>query len=314
MDIAIMLEGQDGLNWPRLERIARTVEDAGFAGLYRSDHFTNPDGPQLDSLELWMSLAWLASQTTRIDFGPLVAPVSFRDPVMMARMALQLGELSGGRLTLGVGAGWQEREHTMFGYDLLGVPERMARFEEALEVMTRLVRSDAPVDFAGRFYTLRAAKLLPRPQAGNTPPIAIGGNGEKRTLPLVARYADEWNAVFINIERLTALNASLDALLNEQGRVPGDVRRSLMTQVVYGQDEAKLQARLRNEDSSAGELQARGIVVGTGAAVVEQLGRLAETGLQRVMLQWLDLDDTDGLEALANDVLPHFPSEKAVKR
>src|SRR5918998_2092242 len=111
IEVAIMLEGQMGLNWTRLERIARAVEELGFVGLYRSDHFTNPNPPDEDSLELWLSLGWLASHTERIEFGPLVSPVSFRDPVMTARMAIQVDNLSNGRLTLGVGAGWQEREH-----------------------------------------------------------------------------------------------------------------------------------------------------------------------------------------------------------
>ncbi|MCB0081201.1 MAG: LLM class flavin-dependent oxidoreductase, partial [Caldilineaceae bacterium] len=134
MDIAIMLEGQHGLNWPRWQRIVRAVEDLGFAGLYRSDHFTNPSPPDLDSLELWISLAWLASHTSRIEFGSMVSPVSFRHPVWTARMAKDVDNLSGGRLILGVGAGWQEREHANFGFDLLEVPERFARFEEGLEV------------------------------------------------------------------------------------------------------------------------------------------------------------------------------------
>lgn len=115
LEIAIMIEGQNGLNWPRWQRIVRLVEDLGFAGLYRSDHYTNASPPDLDSLELWVSLTWLAAHTKRIEFGPLVTPVSFRHPTMTARMAAAVDDLSGGRLTLGVGAGWQEREHTNYG-------------------------------------------------------------------------------------------------------------------------------------------------------------------------------------------------------
>src|SRR5512141_2707618 len=119
MEIAIMIEGQDGLNWPRWMRLVRAVEDLGFAGLYRSDHFTNAQGPEKDSLELWLSLTWLAANTRRIEFGPLVTPVSFRHPVFTARWGLQVDDLSNGRLRLGVGAGWQQREHHAFGFDLL---------------------------------------------------------------------------------------------------------------------------------------------------------------------------------------------------
>ena len=119
LDVAIMIEGQDGLNWQRWQRLAAAAEDLGFAGLYRSDHFTNPTGPHLDALDLWTSLTWLAGHTTRIEFGPMVSPVSFRNPVVTAWTAAAVDDLSGGRLQLGLGAGWQEREHRSFGFELL---------------------------------------------------------------------------------------------------------------------------------------------------------------------------------------------------
>lgn len=296
-----MIEGQDGLNWPRFQRIARAVEELGFVGLYRSDHFTNSEPPDLDSLELWVSFTWLASHTQRIAFGPMVSPVSFRDPVFTARMAKDVDDLSGGRLVLGVGAGWQEREHTNFGYDLLDVKGRMARFEEGLEVITRLLRSDEPVSFSGDFYRLHEAVLLPRPARPGGPPLLIGGNGERRTLPLVARYADEWNGVFLPAARYAELNGKLSALLEKEGRDPAHVRRSLMTQVVFGRNDAEVKAKLQGQ--SAADLQAEGIVVGTGDVVQEQLTTLEAAGVQRVMLQWPDLDDLDGLAGLAEAVL-----------
>ena len=154
IEVAIMIEGQNGLNWPRWQRIAQAVEELGFAGLYRSDHYTNANPPDMDLLELWVSLTWLASHTRRIEFGPLVTPVSFRHPTMTARMAAAVDDLSGGRLVLGLGAGWQEREHTNYGWDLLDVDGRFARFEEGLEVITRLLRSDTPVDFSGVYFKL----------------------------------------------------------------------------------------------------------------------------------------------------------------
>ncbi len=306
MDIAIMIEGQNGLNWPRWQRIARAVEDLGFAGLYRSDHYTNASPPDLDSLELWVSLTWLATNTQRIEFGPLVSPVSFRHPTMTARMAAAVDDLSGGRLTLGVGAGWQEREHRNYGWELLDIPERFRRFEEGLEVITRLLRSDHPVDFSGRYFRLREAILLPRPQRPGGPPILVGGNGRLRTLPLAARYADAWNAVYLPADRFTALNVTLDELVVANGRQPGDVHRSLMTGLIFGHDTADVQRKLNARGRTAAQMRGLGVIVGTGAEVVEQLSTLAEAGVQRVMLQWLDLDDLDGLEALAHAVLPHF--------
>jgi alkanesulfonate monooxygenase SsuD/methylene tetrahydromethanopterin reductase-like flavin-dependent oxidoreductase (luciferase family) len=224
---------------------------------------------------------------------------------MTARMAGAVDDLSGGRLTLGLGAGWQEREHHNYGWDLLDIPGRFARFEEGLEIITRLLHRDTPFDFSGQFYQLHEAILLPRPQRADGPPVLIGGNGAQRTLPLVARYADEWNAVFRPAAKIAELSSQLDGLLEQNGRRADEVRRSLMTELVFGRDEAEVQRKLRGRES-AEELRQMGRVVGTPAEIVEQLGRLSEVGVQRVMLQWLDLDDLDGLEAMAQTVLPQL--------
>jgi F420-dependent oxidoreductase-like protein len=304
LEIAIMIEGQNGLNWESWQRMARAVEELGFVGLYRSDHYTNANPPDQDSLELWVSLAWLASHTTRIAFGPLVTPFSFRHPTMTARMASAVDDLSGGRLTLGLGAGWQEREHANFGWELLEPKRRFRRFEEGLQIVTRLLRSDVPVTFAGDFYRLNDAVLLPRPK--RQIPILVGGSGEKRTLPLVARYADEWNANFQTPANYARLNTLLDELLSTSSTEPRVLRRSLMTGCVFGKDDAALQSKITARGRSVEQLRERGIVVGNTSQVVEQLGEIAEAGAQRMMLQWLDLDDMDGLEKLAKDVMSQF--------
>src|SRR5690606_8323429 len=161
-------------------------------------------------------------------------PVSFRHPTMTARMAAAVDDLSGGRLHLGLGAGWQEREHNLFSHDLLDVPARFARFEEGVQVVTRLLESDEPVEYQGEYYTLRGATLLPRPQRPGGPPILIGGNGPKRSLPMAARYAEEWNGVYLTPRRITELNSRLDELLTAEGRRPEDLRRSMMTGPVFG--------------------------------------------------------------------------------
>jgi F420-dependent oxidoreductase-like protein len=306
LDLAIMIEGQDGLTWERWKRIARAVEDLGFTGLHRSDHYTNAGPPDKASLELWVSLTWLASHTERIDFGPLVSPASFRHPSITARMAAAVDDLSGGRLILGLGAGWQEREHRIFGLDLLDVPARFDRFEEYLEVVTRLLQSNDPVSFDGEFYTIRDAILLPRPQRPGGPPIVVGGNGPRRTLPLTARFADWWNGVHITAARFAELNARLDTLLEDEGRAPNDVHRTLMTQVIFGRDDAEVASKLAEKGRTAAEAKASGLIVGTASAVVDQLGELAEAGAERIMFQWLDQDDLDGLEALAHGVLPQI--------
>ena len=289
LEIAIMIEGQNGLNWPRWQNLAAAVEDLGFAGLYRSDHFTNADAPDKDSLECWTSLTWLASHTKRIEFGPLVSPVSFRNPALTARMAAAVDDLSGGRLTLGLGAGWQEREHHLFGFDLLDTKSRFARFDEGLEVITRLLKSPQPVSFEGSYYQLRDASLLPRPQRPGGPPLLVGGNGEKRTLRMAARYAEEWNAVFQTPAGFKHLSARLDEWLDDEGRQPEAVRRSMMTGIRFAQSQAELESKLHGH--SLEELRGRGMIVGVGPEILPQLAELEQAGVQRVMLQWMDLDD-----------------------
>ena len=227
-------------------------------------------------------------------------------------MAAAVDDLSDGRLTLGLGAGWQEREHANFGWDLLDIPGRFRRFEEGLQVIIHLLNSDTPVDFQGDYYHLHDALLLPRPARPGGPRILVGGNGAHRTLPLAARYAQEWNAVYLTAEQHGPLNDQLDALLQQAGRQKSDVRRSMMVGCVFGQDEADLKQKVdRRTGGKRDVLQLRqhGVVAGTAPEVVEQLGRLAEAGLQRVMLQWLDLEDLDGLEGLARAVIPVFPSQ-----
>ncbi len=303
LEIAIMLEGQNGLTWPHWQKIAEVVEGAGFAGLYRSDHFTNADAPDKDSLECWTSLTWLASHTRRIEFGPLVSPFSFRHPVMLARTALAVDDLSGGRLTLGMGGGWQEREHTLFGLDLLDKKERFARFEEGLEVVTRLLKSAEPATYEGKYFQLRGAALLPRPGRPKGPKLLVGGNGEKKTLALAARYADEWNAVFLPTEELRRKNAVLDGYLRDLGRKVKSVKRSMMTGLRFGRTKKELEEQLERGSHPAEELRQRGLVVGTGEEIKEQLKGLEKSGLQRVMLQWLDLDNVKGLEVLGKAIL-----------
>lgn len=303
LEIAIMLEGQNGLNWARWQNIARLVEDAGFVGLYRSDHFTNMNPPDKDSLELWVSLTWLASNTKRIEFGPLVTPVSFRHPALTARMAAAVDDLSGGRLTLGLGAGWQEREHHLFGFDLMYPKPRFDRFDEGLQVITGLLNNDSPLSFDGTFYQLHEATLLPRPLRPGGPRILIGGNGPKRTPDFVARFAHEWNAMFLAPDGFQEANQRIDIALQHANRDIKSVRRSMMTGCVFGHNDASFKQKLEARGRSAEELRQRGVVLGSASEVKEQLQKLEEVGLQRIMLQWLDLDDLAGLEALAKAVL-----------
>lgn len=304
--IGIMIEGQDGLNWPRWKRILQTAEDCGYQCVFRSDHFTNASGPDKDSLEVWISLAYAASHTQRIEFGPLVTPISFRHPAMNLRYATAVDDLSGGRLVYGLGAGWQDREHQKFGLAFHDFSTRFRMLEEALELTARLLRSDASCDFQGEFYQLDDAILLPRPARPGGPPILIGGSGPRKTLPLAAKYAAEWNAAFISRDTYQERKARMAECLQQQGRAADDIKHSLMTRVTYRPTEAQLDAHLHENGLDAAELKARGLIVGTRSEVVDQLGQWVEAGVERFMLQWIELDDMENLELLARDVLPQF--------
>lgn len=315
VELSIAVEGLFGLTWPQWKRLVRTVEDLGFHGLYISDHFILPEPPDEPSLEMIVALTWLADHTERVRFGPRVSPVSFRDPVMLARQATALDDLSDGRMSLGLGTGWMEREHAMFGYDLGDMPKRFGRFEEALEVITRLLRCDEPVSFDGRFFRLQDA-MLPPPRRPGGPEIAIGGSGPKRTLPLVARFADSWNAQVITSAQVRERSAMLDEMLISESRQPEDVRRVLNVSVVCWRTPDELDTRLRggrrfpplrnlSNEEIVEQMRAWPAPVGTPEQVVEQIHAFAAAGLDEIELKWLDADDIEGLEVLAREVLPH---------
>lgn len=208
------------------------------------------------------------------------------------------------RARLGLGAGWQEREHRGYGFELLETGPRFRRFEEALQVVTILLKSESPSSFDGDFYHLADALLLPRPARRGGPPIVIGGNGPKRTLPLAARYADEWNSVYTTAERFVELSATLDDLLDREGRARSAVRRTLMTRVVIGNNDAEAEAKFGGDVDAA---RARGQLIGGPERLLDRLRELEAAGVQRLMAQWLDMDDIAGLELIADRVFPSLP-------
>jgi len=304
IDVALMIEGQDGLDWPRWKRLAEAADTLGFAGLYRSDHFTNPEGPYKNALEMWISFSYLAAETKRIEFGPMVSPVSFRNPVVSAWSAAAVDDLSGGRFHMGLGAGWQEREHRNFGFDLLELNERFVRFEEGVQVVKLLLQSEEPVALDGTYFHLEDAVLLPRPTRKGGPPIVIGGNGEKRTMPLAAKYADEWNAVFVTPDRFRELSAHLDTLLEKEGRAPTSMRRTLMHRITVGASDADVKRKTEGVDVDG--MKSRGALIGTPNEIAEKLLGFDAAGVQRIMGQMQDMTDLDGVELLATKVLPQL--------
>jgi F420-dependent oxidoreductase-like protein len=305
MQIGLMVEGQAGLTWQRWLTLLAAAERLGFAFVFRSDHFTEASGPHQESLECWVSLTAAATATQRIEFGSMVSPVTFRHPALLARMAAAVDDLSGGRLVFGVGAGWQEREHRAFGIPFYDFPTRYAMFENALDVMLRLLRSDDPVTVQGKYFSLEDAILLPRPVRKT--PILIGGNGITRTLPLAARFADEWNGVFIDAHTFKERSELLNKLCEGVARDPKTIRRSLMTRVDFFIDDAEQAAYLAQHKTTLEQLRGGGrIIAGTASTVIDQIRAYEQSGCERIMLQWLELDDLARLEAMARAILPAF--------
>jgi alkanesulfonate monooxygenase SsuD/methylene tetrahydromethanopterin reductase-like flavin-dependent oxidoreductase (luciferase family) len=315
MRVAITIESWMGLTWSLWKEMVPELESMGFAGIFRCDHFPMGVPAATASLELITSLTYLAEHTRKVDFGSLVAPLSVRDPVMLARQAMSLNDLSGGRMVLGVGSGWQEVEHTVFGYNLGDTKTRFDRLAEGLEVITSLVRDELPVNFEGHFYKLQNARLLPRPQQPTR--ILVGGNGPKRTLPLVARYADLWNCQVASAETFRERSTQLDQLILDSGRQPSDVKRTVMIPVYVWrtqQEFDRMMELLRNIPLTAnvtaeeftGWIASMNGLMGTPDQVVEHMQAYADAGADLLVVQWLNLNDWAGLEMLAREVLPHF--------
>lgn len=321
VELSVSVEGLFGLTWPDWKRIVPTVEDLGFSGLYLPDHVGLTESPHYPSPELIVALTYLADHTERVRFGPMVSPLAVRDPVILARQAAALDDLSNGRMILGLGTGWAENELTMFGYVLGDVPMRVARLEEGLEVITRLLHSESPVSFEGRFFRLQEAELPPPRRTGG-PPIMIGGSGPRRTLPLVARFADVWNTQVIGPDQVRERSALLDELLKAVGRPPEAVRRTHNVPVVCWRTPAELEARLRgirrlpswrglSTEEMLVNLRAWPALVGTPEEIISQIHEYESIGISEVSMQWAAMDDIEGLEILAAEVLPHVATPAA---
>src|SRR3989475_5634218 len=284
LEIAIMIEAQEGLTWGRWRRLAQTVEEAGYAGLFRSDHLTGLFGePTRSSLDCWASLTWLATNTRRLRFGPLVCPLTFYHPALLAKRAAAVAELSGGRLDLGIGAGWHEGEHVTFGIPFPSLKERMDRFECGARAI-RALWQGRPVTFEQPYYALPDAESYPLPPGGRVP-LIVGGRGEKRTLPIVAACADEGNITRITLDEYPAKRGVLDALCRKAGRDAKAIRGSLMVPYIVGRDARERDARLtrvrqifpRVPDTEAA-WRAAGFLYGEPARLVDELKRWEEVG------------------------------------
>jgi F420-dependent oxidoreductase-like protein len=320
MKLAVMIEGQEGLNWERWRRLMEATERLGFEGLFRSDHFFSVAGVYgRDCIETWASLTLTAAETSRIRFGTLVSSMTFRHPALLARIAASIDQLSGGRLAVGVGAGWNVQEHEMFGLRLPPVKERLDRLEEGIQVMLALW-APGRANFEGSYYQLHEAEALPLPAqsaSGGHPKLIVGGSGEKRTMLIAAKYADEWNGGGGPApEDFRAKVAVLEAHCRSIGRDPATIERSRMLAFLIGRNQAEIVERARAVQESmprlkeiaAAELpdrmRERGWLVGTPEQVIEQIRAHEAAGCQRIYLQHHDQTDFAVLELVAKEILP----------
>lgn len=308
--VGIMVEGQEGLTWERWQRLARAVEACGYESLFRSDHLTGLFGEsRRASLDTWASLTWLATGTSRIRFGPLVCPLTFYHPALLAKRAAAVDQLSGGRLDLGIGAGWHEPEHRMFGIPFPSLKERLDRLECGARLI-RALEEGRPVTLEQPYYPLAAAESSPLPTRGRLP-LLIGARGEKRALGIVAELADEWNTTRVTFEDYGVKRTALERHCHAVGRDPATITRSLMVPVIVGRSEAETARRRDRARASFPRLpedaagwRSAGFLDGSPAEVVEDLARWRELGVQRVMLQLIDQEDLAAIELIARDVLP----------
>jgi F420-dependent oxidoreductase-like protein len=307
MQLRIMTEPQQGAEYTRQLAVARAAEELGFDAFFRSDHYLSMgDGDGLPGpTDAWLTLAGLAVQTSRIKLGTLVSPVTFRYPGPLAISVAQVDDMSGGRVELGIGAGWFQAEHAACGIPFPDTAERFDRLEEQLAIITGLWQT--PIgerfSFAGKFYPITDSPGLPKPAQRPHPPILLGGKGPRRTPQLAARYADEFNVPFSTIEDTRAAFGRVREACQAAGRNPDSLVYSAAQTVCCGRDEAELARRAAAIGWDLATQRADGLV-GSPDEIVDRIGTLAGLGVTRVYLQVLDLHDLDHLELIAAEVLP----------
>jgi F420-dependent oxidoreductase-like protein len=307
MDLRIFTEPQQGASYEQLLAVARTAEECGFGAFFRSDHYLRmgPVSGLPGPTDAWVTLAGLARDTERIRLGTLLTAATFRNPGVLAISVAEVDAMSGGRVELGLGAGWYEQEHTAYGIPFPPLGERFERLEEQLAVITGLWRTPVggEFSFSGSHYRLDASPALPKPAQAPHPPVIVGGHGPRRTPRLAARFADEYNVAFSPTDVCERQYHLVDAACEEAGRPPGTVLRSVALVVCCGANEGEVERRAARIGREPAELRANGLA-GSPAEVVDSLGRFRAVGAARVYLQVLDLDDLDHLRLIAEEVSP----------
>jgi F420-dependent oxidoreductase-like protein len=306
-----MVEGQEGVTWDEWTALARAVEDHGLEGLFRSDHYSAIVRPVGGALDAWATLAALAAVTERIRLGTLVSPATFRHPSVLARNAVTVDHVSGGRVEVGMGAGWYEREHDQCGFPFLDARQRFDLFAEQVEVVVRSWTEDG-FDHHGPAYTLLGQTALPRPVQSPHPPLILGGTARPRGAALAARFASEYNTLGAPLDELQARKSRLDAACAEAGRDPATLTFSVMTACVIGDERADVTERFRRVQAILGDERDPEIVweerrqrwlVGTVDEVAERIEELRAVGVARVFLQHLDHADLDAVALIGDRLL-----------
>jgi len=307
MQLRIFTEPQQGADYPTLLRVARATEDLGFDAFFRSDHYLKIGGSNglPGPTDAWTTLAGLARETSRIRLGTLVSPATFRLPGPLAIIVAQVDQMSGGRVELGLGAGWFAAEHTAYGIPFAAPAERFARYEEQLEVITGLwdVPDGGTFSFSGTYYTVADSPALPKPVQRPRPPVIVGGIGPNRTPRLAARFADEYNVPFASVDDTAAAFGRVRAACAAAGRHETSMIYSAAQTVCCGRTQAELDRRAAAIGRKADELASSGIA-GLPDEVAKKIRKFAEIGAEHVYLQVLDLHDLDHLELIATEVLP----------
>jgi F420-dependent oxidoreductase-like protein len=310
MQLCLMIEGQEGVGWSQWVALAQACEQHGIPGLFRSDHYMNLDGkhPERGALDAWATLSALAAVTTKLRLGTMVSPATFRHPSELAKVVVTADHVSGGRIELGLGAGWHQREHEAYGFPFASTRVRMDVLEEQLQVIlgswTR-----APFSFDGQHYQLRDLDAQPRPVQQPHPPLIMGGSAGPRSVAMAARYADEYNTPFPSVEDVIERRDAVLSACQQAGRDP--IPFSIMTGVVVGADESELQARAQrvaqligSDGPSLVREPPTGWIVGTTDQAAQQLLRLRDAGVSRVLCQHLLHDDLDAVALIGDHLVP----------
>ena len=305
MELRVFTEPQQGASYDDLLRVAQKAEELGFGAFFRSDHFL---GMGTDGLpgptDSWVTLGALARETSTIRLGTLVTSVTFRWPGLLAIQVAQVDQMSGGRVELGIGAGWFDREHAAYGVPFPDTPERFDMLEEQLAIVTGLWETEGGFDYDGKHYTVSDSPGLPKPHQAK-PPVIIGGGGKRRSAALAARYADEYNLPFLSFEEGLEAHDRVRQACEDAGRDPASMIYSSACVLCVGRDEAEFQRRAANIGQDPAMLR-KTQLGGTVSEVLDKVGRYAESGQTRLYLQTLDLHDLDHLRLVAEEIKPQF--------